>query len=75
MAERYQYIMVAPDSFSAALWPGWHVPTKKEAPNPDVLHALACLDYVMNLKGVKVNLNYVTTAGVSNGGYMAVPMV
>ena len=34
----------------------------------------ACLDYVMQLPGVKVDLKHVATAGVSNGGYMAAPV-
>ena len=34
----------------------------------------ACLEYVMGLPGVRVNRKKVTTAGVSNGGYMAAPV-
>jgi len=34
----------------------------------------ACLDYVMALPGVKVDLTHVVSAGVSNGGYIAAPV-
>lgn len=36
--------------------------------------AQACLDYVMKLPGVRVDMNKVATSGVSNGGYMAAPV-
>ena len=36
--------------------------------------AQASLEYVMRLPGVRVNRKKVTTAGVSNGGYMAAPV-
>lgn len=38
MAEKYQFIMIAPDSRSASL-SGWRVQLAKDAPTPDVLHA------------------------------------
>ena len=34
----------------------------------------ACLDYVRALPGVVFDYQHIATAGVSNGGYMAVPM-
>ena len=39
MAEKYQHILIAPDSFTASKSKGWEVPRRWEAPNQDVLHA------------------------------------
>ena len=38
LAEKYQFIIVTPDSQSASL-SGWRVPLAKQAATPDVLHA------------------------------------
>lgn len=38
MAEKYRYIMIAPDSQTAAMT-GWRVPLANQPPTPDVLHA------------------------------------
>ena len=40
MAEQYKFIIVAPDSRTAAL-SGWSVPLSSEPPSPDVLHTQA----------------------------------
>ena len=40
MAEMYKFIIVAPDSRTAAL-SGWSVPLSSEPPSPDVLHTQA----------------------------------
>ena len=47
----------------------WH-----PAPLNGLCGVQACLDYVMRLPGVMVDRKKVTTAGVSNGGYMAAPV-
>lgn len=73
MAEKYKYIVVAPDSRTASL-AGWIISTAKQLPTPDILHAKACMDWVMQLPGVKIDPRYVATAGVSNGGLMAGPV-
>ena len=38
MAEKYQFIIVTPDSQTAAMT-GWRFPLANQAPTPDVLHA------------------------------------
>lgn len=31
----------------------------------------ACLDYMRSIKGVRIDMRHITTAGISMGGYMA----
>lgn len=67
-AEKYQFAVVGVDSRNR--W-RWQVADSIDLPTQDTIHSMACLDYVLNLPGVKIDRRRITTFGVSMGGYIA----
>jgi len=71
-ADEYEFIIVAPDSRVA---PGglvtWQVGERSYEITEDYLHTMACIDEVIALPGVNIDMDHIMAVGFSGGGSSA----